>query len=191
MREAGSAGMSVAVSPSSSRPYFGSRGRYLVTMKRRPHDLVPIVGACSVAVRMFSWLRASAASATPERAAFLRHSCTCCSQRPTAAAMVPETLVRHSRSQHAVSVDATEPTKKTAAASVRRRWEARSRALAFSRRLSSRGSRTTAVPQSGRSVKALEEPMILLEVSIRAMTGSGQFGKSAIAPVALPRMAAG
>ena len=99
MRDAGSAAMSVAVSPSSSRPYFGSRGRYLVTVKRRPQDFVPRAGACSVAVRMFSWLRASAASATLVCEALFRHSCICCSQRPISAVIACDSFASEHRSQ--------------------------------------------------------------------------------------------
>src|SRR5207249_8677125 len=69
MRAFGSAFQSVEVSPSLNFPYAGLRGRYLVTVKRRPQDFVPTDGAISVAARMLSWLRASAASAMLERIA--------------------------------------------------------------------------------------------------------------------------
>src|SRR6266403_2130334 len=72
MRDFGSAFQSVEVKPVLNFPYAGSRGRYLVTVKRRPQDFVPTEGACSVAARMFCWLRASAASAMLERVALGR-----------------------------------------------------------------------------------------------------------------------
>src|SRR5438034_11446658 len=74
MRDFGSAFQSVEVKPVLNLPYAGSRGRYMVTVNRRPHDFVPTEGAFSVAARMFSWLRASAASTTLERIAVFRHS---------------------------------------------------------------------------------------------------------------------
>src|ERR1700747_323105 len=74
MRAFGSAFQSVEVKPVLNLPYAGSRGRYLVTVKRRPQDFVPTEGACSVAARMFCWLRASAASAMLERIAVFPHS---------------------------------------------------------------------------------------------------------------------
>src|SRR6266850_1523517 len=45
MRASGSASVSVAVRPSLNLPYFGLRGMYLVTVKRRPQDLVHADGA--------------------------------------------------------------------------------------------------------------------------------------------------
>src|SRR5438094_857423 len=60
MRDFGSAFQSVEVKPVLNLPYAGSRGRYMVTVNRRPHDFVPTEAAFSVAARMFAWLRASA-----------------------------------------------------------------------------------------------------------------------------------
>src|SRR5439155_64753 len=95
MRFFGSALVSVAVRPSSNLPYAALRGVYFVTVKRRPHDLVPTDGACSVASRIFSWLRASAESTPLERVKDLRHSRSPCSVSPSrredASSLAPNT----------------------------------------------------------------------------------------------------
>src|SRR5438876_1194070 len=95
MRFFGSALVSVAVRPSSNLPYAALRGVYFVTVKRRPHDLVPTDGARSVASRIFSWLPASAESTPLERVKDLRHSRSPCSVSPSrredASSLAPNT----------------------------------------------------------------------------------------------------
>src|SRR2546429_5564689 len=174
MREAGSAVMSVAVSPSSSRPYFGSCGRYFVTVKRRPQDLVPSVGACSVAVRMFSWLLAIAASATLVWFWFFRHSRTWCSQRPTSAVRAPESLLKEVRSQYAALSEVRQLANSIHVAIVRRRWPACSFVFSLSIRMRSLGSRTTAVPQSGASDEVRGASIMVAEYP--GLAGPDQLG---------------
>src|SRR5213080_3608381 len=137
MRFFGSALVSVAVRPSSNLPYAALRGVYFVTVKRRPHDLVPTDGACSVASRIFSWLRASAESTPLERVKDLRHSRSPCSVSPSrredASSLAPNT---------------TAPASVTHSAPFSRRVPRRRRRQSFPSDSSVRGSTTTAVSQS-------------------------------------------
>src|SRR5262245_24602724 len=62
----------VEVNPSLSLPYASLRAVYCVTVKRWPHERLPIDGAFCVAASMLSWLRESAVSATSLRRALRR-----------------------------------------------------------------------------------------------------------------------
>src|SRR5213080_1053919 len=133
----GSALVRVAVSPSSNLPYAALRGVYFVTVKRRPQDLVPTEGACSVARRIFSWLRASAESTPLDRVTDLRHSRSPCvvspRRRDDASSFAPQTTAL-------ASVTYSVPlSRRVARRSLRQSWPSVS---------SVRGSTTTAVSQS-------------------------------------------
>src|SRR5579871_31926 len=144
MRAAGSALVSVAVIPWLKRPYFGLRGKYLVTVKRRPHDLVPTDGACSVAARMSAWLRASAVSAMVARSASVRAR--------LASARAPASRRSRAATRKAVpaatAAAVTQPASATTAPRERRRAARRRRAPSARSASSSRGSITIACPQS-------------------------------------------
>src|SRR5207237_9243528 len=133
----GSAWVRVAVRPSSNSPYPALRGLYFVTVKRRPQDLVPTEGACSVARRIFSWLRASAESTPLDRVTDLRHSRSPCvvspRRRDDASSFAPQTTAL-------ASVTYRVPfSRRVARRSLRQSWPSVS---------SVRGSTTTAVSQS-------------------------------------------
>src|SRR5207302_10993889 len=140
--------------------------------------------ACSVADRMFSWLRARAASATGVCDALFRLSCICCSQRPISAVIARDSFASEHRSQYAALVERSQLMHSTQITRVRRPWRARSRALSVSSCVSSLGSRTIAMPQS--ELEPTVPESIMCARKYHSHDRSDQLGVPATARLALP-----